>query len=343
MKKIIVTVFAIALSFGVYAQNDTMYIHMGGTILEIPTKDVDSIIFYRTQTIPVESVSLNQTTATLAVGDVLQLTATVLPSNATYKTVTWSSSNTDVATVVDGLITAVGDGTANITVTTQDGGFSAICTLQVNSAHEGLNIPTCNNTSTPGWGTSFGTVSFASAQEWTIVGDGYTQIWSDAVRAANCNKSTYEGGPDNNYNSDCRNNGGGAARGHYFSWCAIARFKNTLCPGDWRVPTKQDFCDLHKALFSDTDCENRVITPHPVVTTAYTTTWGGQFVGNVQQNGQIMYSGANGYYWSEDIEVWQGDAIKYGSWLWFNNFGYSYSQYVNEKFRGTQLRCVKNN
>jgi len=50
MKKNIITIFAIALSFGVFAQqNDTMFIHMGKTILEIPTKDVDSITFYRTQ------------------------------------------------------------------------------------------------------------------------------------------------------------------------------------------------------------------------------------------------------------------------------------------------------
>ena len=50
MKKNIITIFAIALSFSVFAQqNDTMFIHMGQTVLEIPTKDVDSITFYRTQ------------------------------------------------------------------------------------------------------------------------------------------------------------------------------------------------------------------------------------------------------------------------------------------------------
>ncbi|MDE6634238.1 MAG: Ig-like domain-containing protein, partial [Bacteroidaceae bacterium] len=51
--------------------------------------------------IPVESVSLNETSALLKVGDNLQLTATVLPDDATDKSVTWTSSDEDVAMVED--------------------------------------------------------------------------------------------------------------------------------------------------------------------------------------------------------------------------------------------------
>jgi Fe-S-cluster-containing hydrogenase component 2 len=50
MKKNIITIFVIALSFSVFAQqNDTMFIHMGQTVLELPTAEIDSIIFYRIQ------------------------------------------------------------------------------------------------------------------------------------------------------------------------------------------------------------------------------------------------------------------------------------------------------
>lgn len=83
-------------------------------------------------TIAVESVSLDTTSLILTkLGQNATLTATINPSDATNKNVTWSSSNEDVATVVDGVVTAVGSGTAIITVTTEDGGKTATCTVTV--------------------------------------------------------------------------------------------------------------------------------------------------------------------------------------------------------------------
>ena len=81
--------------------------------------------------VAVTGVSLDQTTATLTAGNTLQLTAIVAPDNATNKNVTWSSSNTAVATVDAGLVTATGGGTATITVTTEDGSKTATCTVAV--------------------------------------------------------------------------------------------------------------------------------------------------------------------------------------------------------------------
>jgi len=65
-------------------------------------------------TVAVTSVTLDQTEFNLTVGESKQVTATVLPENATDKTVTWSSSNTAVATVSQGKVTAVGAGEAQI-------------------------------------------------------------------------------------------------------------------------------------------------------------------------------------------------------------------------------------
>ncbi len=78
-------------------------------------------------------ISLNQTQATIYDGTTLQLTATVSPNNTTNKTVTWTSSNTNIATVSEnGLVTAKSPGTALITATTQDGSnLSATCRLTV--------------------------------------------------------------------------------------------------------------------------------------------------------------------------------------------------------------------
>jgi len=82
--------------------------------------------------IPVTDVSLDYAEATLTEGDTLQLTATVSPADATNQNVSWESSDTFVATVSDsGLITAVSEGTATITVTTEDGGLTASCLVTV--------------------------------------------------------------------------------------------------------------------------------------------------------------------------------------------------------------------
>ena len=83
-------------------------------------------------TIPVTGVSLDQNALTLTEGDTVQLTATVEPANATNKGVTWSSNNEAVATVdANGKVTAVSAGTATITVTTEDGGFTDTCEVTV--------------------------------------------------------------------------------------------------------------------------------------------------------------------------------------------------------------------
>ncbi len=85
-------------------------------------------------TVAVESVQLDTDAAVLTEGDTLTLTATVNPANATNKAVTWSTNNPDVATVDNGLVTAVSAGTATITVTTVDGAKTATCTIEVEAA-----------------------------------------------------------------------------------------------------------------------------------------------------------------------------------------------------------------
>ena len=79
--------------------------------------------------VPVTSVTLDKETACLLTGETLQLSATILPENATHKEVTWTSSNTDVAKVEDGLVTALTPGDATITATA--GEFSATCAVNV--------------------------------------------------------------------------------------------------------------------------------------------------------------------------------------------------------------------
>ena len=81
--------------------------------------------------VSVTSVVLDSNSETVKVGKTVTLIPTVYPTNATNKSVTWSSSNTSVATVSSGVVTGVAAGTANITVTTVDGSKTASCTVTV--------------------------------------------------------------------------------------------------------------------------------------------------------------------------------------------------------------------
>lgn len=97
------------------------------------TKDADTTLYavWQPNTVSVIGVSLDKTNLALLAGESGDLTATVSPSNATSKSVIWTTSNTSVATVSNGTVTAVGAGTATITATTTDGGKKASCMVTV--------------------------------------------------------------------------------------------------------------------------------------------------------------------------------------------------------------------
>ena len=80
---------------------------------------------------PVTGVSLNTQSLNLNIGSTSTLTATISPSNASNKNVTWSSNANSIATVSNGVVTAVSAGTATITVTTSDGGYTDTCLVTV--------------------------------------------------------------------------------------------------------------------------------------------------------------------------------------------------------------------
>ena len=92
-----------------------------------------SVTVNTSNTIPVTSISVSPTSATLNVESEQQVTATVLPSNATNSSISWSSSNTSVATVSSaGLVQAISAGTAVIKASSEDGtNISASCTITV--------------------------------------------------------------------------------------------------------------------------------------------------------------------------------------------------------------------
>lgn len=90
---------------------------------------------------PVVSVSIDYNDVTLKIGDTFRLTAEVLPSTATDKSVTWISSNTNVVTIDEnGLLTAVGSGNAAILCQSNDSGVTAMCNVSVYQAVENIEL-----------------------------------------------------------------------------------------------------------------------------------------------------------------------------------------------------------
>jgi uncharacterized protein (TIGR02145 family) len=260
--------------------------------------------------VPVASVTLNPTSATLGVGYTQQLTATVQPSNAANKAVTWASNNTAVATVSNGLVTAVAQGSATITVTTQDGNKTATCAVTV---YTPVNL---------------GTVSFATTQTWTVG----SQEWSDAVQATGCNKTNYDGGGERgdgnlNLKIDCRSNPG--YKGDLFSWQAVNEYKSQLCPSGWRVPTRQDFIDLYIALGGIGDYQYDT-----TLRDKYLNTWGGVYGGFCL--GGLYRQGSAALYWSQS-EASSDHAYS----LEFHSNGGVTAQSHYGKWRGYALRCVR--
>lgn len=109
--------------------------------------------------VPVSSVALDKTSLSLVIGGSSQLTATVNPSNAFNKKVTWSSSNTNIVNVDQrGYVWASGVGSATITVSTEDGAKTASCVITVNALPETGNGTFSNNNSQ--------SVSIKRAEQW---------------------------------------------------------------------------------------------------------------------------------------------------------------------------------
>ncbi|WP_169810336.1 Ig-like domain-containing protein, partial [Paenibacillus macquariensis] len=92
--------------------------------------------------VQVTGITLDQTKVDLKIGETAQLTASIAPVDAANKDVTWATNDETVAQVSDtGMITAIAEGTAQITVTTVDGAFKATANVNVTAADTGGDNP----------------------------------------------------------------------------------------------------------------------------------------------------------------------------------------------------------
>jgi hypothetical protein len=148
-----------------------------------------------------------------------------------------------------------------------------------------------------------------STQTWTF-GD---QIWSDAIRIPECNKSDFI----DSYTSpspDCRSYTSGSTTWYYYNWFYVAAHASALCPSPWRVPTDEDLKTLTRV------CTGAVLTSQ----------WGipGYAYGSLVDNME------NGFYWSATEY-----ATDYAYYMAFGTGGAL--TYFSNKLYGYQVRCVQ--
>jgi len=170
----------------------------GSTMVTVTTQDggftASSAITVTNVVVLPTGVTVAPTSASVNVGATTTLTATVAPSNATNKTVTWSSSNTSIAMVnSSGVVTGVATGSATITATTQSGSFTASSAITVTTAP---TTPCANPVAITlsfakdgigefCWQTA-GTINYVNSwnlQLLEINGVNYTNRWSNSMPA----------------------------------------------------------------------------------------------------------------------------------------------------------------
>lgn len=134
--------------------------------------------------IAVTGVTLDKSSVSIKKAEKVTLTATVAPEDASNKNVTWTSSNENVATVVDGVVTGVGVGSAVITVTTEDGEKTATCDVEVTAAYVVAGKYNLSTKAVEGY-----TVDGSSSGKWTSQSAGVSQTHDNITVTAKIDSS----------------------------------------------------------------------------------------------------------------------------------------------------------
>jgi len=259
-------------------------------------------------------VTLNRIAMTLVAGSTETLTATVQPSNASIKAVLWESSNTAVATVANGTVTAVAAGTATITVTTQDGNKTATCAVTVTALPPTMTLG----------GVTWAAYNVNAYQTFATHPDMYTSFYQ-------WNRSTALA----------------ATGGEYISTASITDASWTVipCPSGWRLPTQAELQALHDA--GSTWANANSTKGNNVAGRFYGVNHATCTINNLngciflpavgyRYSNSLSSQGSGGYYWSSEQY-----GSSYGYYLNFDSSGSNPSSSNYSKTYGMNVRCVQ--
>ena len=256
----------------------------------------------------VSGVSLNKSVITLAEGDSEALRATVYPSNAINRNVTWSSSHTDVATVNEnGLVKAIKPGEVTITVRSLEGGHTATCAVTVTAGifepeAVDLGLPSGLKWSSCNLGASK-SEEYGGCYQWGDLPDiSDTSIYLD------WNSCPYHTGTVDNsgWTKYIPSN-----KSSYWSGTGNPDNKTILDPGDdvvhvkwggkWRMPTEAEFDELID------NCSSEWTTLNGVSGMKFTSKKNGKSI-FLPAAGERCYDflisvGSSGNYWSSSLNT----------------------------------------
>ena len=294
--------------------------------------------------VSVSGVTLDKTTLSIEVGGTSTLIATVSPDNAADKSVAWSSDKADIATVKDGVVTAVAAGTATITVTSvADATKKATCTVTVETPNyievNGIKVAVGNLVAKAGGGCEIGKSTdgglffqFGSLIGWStedpltiaVRPNGFNgkEGWTDKGKIWQGTEGTVpftvkDSGSDNEkvgIGDPCR---------YYL--------------GDtWRLPTKDEYVKLfeNQTDFSSTSSPWKWENSSATNATSGLTFPASGFRNSI--DGSLSYVGRAGYYWSASPS-----SASYGYNLGFDSSEVSPSGSFSGRAYGLPVRCVK--
>lgn len=277
--------------------------------------------------IPVTGVSLNTNSISLAVNEEQILTANITPPEATNKSVSWKSDNTEVATVdSNGKIIAKSVGTANITVTTNNGNKTSVCRVTVTLSSSAITDIEGNIYETVIIGTQ---TWMAENLKTTKYNDGIDipyvidNTWSDLSTAAYCwyvnDEETYK----NQY-------------GGLYNWYTVKTGK--LCPLGWHVPTDDEWGTMVEYLGGDDEAGIKLRNTSGWEENGNGTNESGFNAspsGYQFYKGGFNYAGKASFWWTStafEDKVWRRGVTS------FNSIVNHYADSLNS---GYSIRCLK--
>jgi len=292
-----------------------------------------------------------------------ELTAIVIPHNATNKDLIWTSTNSEVIAISGNMATAGELGsnrtsdTAYVTVTTVDGGYTDVSRFVVfqsfkyncNELTSGNNFFGGNMSATDTTPGNLGLPILNSHTLWRID----DLVWSDVfygcergTRQGNFTGVTQAGG--GSYNADCRINRANP-NGSLYSWCAVMRFGDSLFCGrirtslgtGWRIPTAEDFAALDRYLRGAGTGQDSYVDRSLVE--KYRTEWGTVFFQGMVTTGSSATTAAGitgvgrfSTYWSQTEHNTSGAYAFY-----IGNDGLIQPNHTGLKSSGRSVRCVR--
>ena len=289
-----------------------------------------------TGTVYVTSITLDETSLVLVVDATKKLIPTISPSNADDKSVAWSSSNEDVATVTKtGLVVAISAGTATITCSANDGsGVKARCVVNVYNTIDGHAYVDLGLTSGTLWATTnVGADSpeeygdyFAWGETTPQSDNAYTWVsykWCNGTHnkiTKYCTNSSYgnDGFTDGKAVLDANDD---AARANW--------------GGDWRMPTRAEFEELIDNTRREWTKQNNVAGYK------FTSKTNGNSIflpaAGYRSYSVILEKGSYGYYWSSSLDESYPDH----AWSLSFNDGWERANYGYYRYFGQSVRPVR--